>query len=222
MTRAAAVLATLLAAAAASAEIPRAVVVLETPVAPLPGHVPEAMPPRFVMLEDGQVFVGGTRGLATVKLTDRERKDLDRKLSDLRKHPALAGVVTIGPGTRSRRMVLRKGRPLEMKIEGDLEAAAPGLQAIAVAVRELESWHHPGLRPYAPAFLALSAREGTLPGGCRRWTREESLADAVFAPKVVTAADFSRWPTGATPASVCAGDKRYVVTLRPLLPGETP
>jgi hypothetical protein len=222
VTRAAAVLALLGAAASAAAEIPRAVVVLETPAAPLPGHAPEATPPRFVMLEDGQVFVGGTRGLATVKLTDRERKDLDKKLADLRKNPALAGVVTVGPGTQTRRMVLRKGRPLEMKIEGDVAAAAPGLQALAAAIRDLEAWHHPGLRPYTPAFLALSAREGQLAGGCRRWTREDSLADAVFAPRVVTAADFPTWPTGATPASVCAGDKRYVVTLRPLLPGETP
>ena len=222
MTRAALAAAVLAAAGAASAEIPRAVVVLHTPTAVRPGHVPEAMPPRFVMLEDGQVFVGGTSTLAAVRLSDRERKDLDRKLSDLRKNPALAGVVTVGPGTQSRRMLLRKGRPLDMTIEGDLAAAAPGLQPLAAAIRELETYHHPGLRPYVPAFYALSAREGSLPGGCRRWTRPDSLADAVFAPRTVTAADYPTWPTGAAPSSVCAGDKRYVVTLRPLLPGETP
>jgi hypothetical protein len=44
----------------------------------------------------------------------------------------------------------------------------------------------------------------------------------VFAPRILTAADFATWPTGAAPASVCAGDKSYVVTLRPLLPGEKP
>ena len=38
----------------------------------------------------------------------------------------------------------------------------------------------------------------------------------------VAAADAIGWPTGALPASVCAGDKRFVVTLRPLLPGERP
>ena len=197
-------------------------VVLESPVAPLPGQVADAAPPRFVLLEDGQVFVGGTHGLATTKLDGREMKDLDRRLSDLRKHPALAGVVTIGPGTAVRRLILRKGRPLEAKIEGDLAAAAPGLKPLADMVRELETYHHPGLRPYAPAFFALSAREGTLPGGCRKWLKFESLDDAVFAPRVVTAADYPTWPTGAAPAAVCAGDKRYVVTLRPLLPGETP
>ena len=222
MTRAALVLAFCASAVPAWAEIPNAVVVLETPTAVLPGHVPEAMPPRFVMLEDGQVFVGGTRSLATVRLSDRERKDLDRRLSELRKHPALAGVVTVGPGAQTRRMVLRKGRPLEMKIEGDVAAAAPGLQALASAIRDLETYDHPGLRPYVPAFYALSAREGQLPGGCRRWTRPESLVDAVFAPRTVQASEFPTWPTGAAPAAVCAGDKRYVITLRPLLPGETP
>jgi hypothetical protein len=44
----------------------------------------------------------------------------------------------------------------------------------------------------------------------------------VFAAQAVPAADFASWPTGAAPASVCAGDKKYVVTLRPLLPGEKP
>jgi len=212
----------LLAAAPAAAEIPRAVVILESPIAPLPGQAPEAAPPRFVLLEDGQVFVGGTHGLATAKLTSAEMKDFDRRLSELRKNPALAGVITIGPGTAVRRLILRKGRPLEAKIEGDLDAATPGLKPLADMVRALETFHHPGLRPYTPTFFALSARDGTLPGGCRKWIKFESLEDAKFAPRVVTASEYPTWPTGVAPASVCAGDKRYVVTLRPLLPGETP
>jgi hypothetical protein len=211
-----------LAASAGASEIPRAVVVLESTAAPLPGEVPEAMPPRFVLLEDGQVYVGGTHGMFTARLPGREFKDLDRRLSEVRKMPALAGVVTVGPGTAVRRMLLRKGRPLEMKIEGDLEQAPLGLQPLAALVRDLERFQHPALRPYAPATLALQAKEGTLPGGCRRWTRPEPLEDAVFAPKVVPAGDYETWPKGGVPASVCAGDKRYVVTLRPLLPGEKP
>ena len=217
-----AILLVLLAAAPAAAEIPRALVVLESPIAPFPGQVPEAAPPRFVLLEDGQVFVGGTHGLVTAKLTSPELKDFDRRLAELRKNPALAGVVTIGPGAAVRRLILRKGRPLDAKIEGDLDAATPALKPLADMVRALETYHHPGLRPYTPAFYALSAREETLPGGCRKWLKFESLDDAKFAPRVVTAADYPTWPTGAAPASVCAGEKRYVVTLRPLLPGETP
>ena len=97
-------------AASAAAEIPRAVVVLEAGTAPLPGQVADAAPPRFVLLEDGQVFVGGTHGLVTTHLAGRELKDLERRLSDVRKLPSLAGVVTVGPGMAVRRLLLRKGR----------------------------------------------------------------------------------------------------------------
>jgi hypothetical protein len=117
-----AVLAMAMAASAAAAEIPRAVVVLESGTAPLPGQVAEAAPPRFVLLEDGQVFVGGTHGLFTTRLAGRELKDLDRRLSEIRKLPSLAGVVTVGPGKAVRHLLLRKGRPLDMTIEGDLAA----------------------------------------------------------------------------------------------------
>src|SRR5688572_27889459 len=210
--RLAPVLAMCAAAAAHAAEIPRAVAVLESRAAALPDHSPESAPPRFVLLEDGQVFVGGTHGLATARLAGREAKDLERRLSDIRKLPALAGVVTVGPGTAVRRLQLRKGRPLDIRIEGDLAAATPALEPLASLVLDLERFHHPALRPYAPAQLALSAREASLPGGCRKWTRPEPLADSVFAPRAVAAADFASWPTGAAPASVCAGDKKYVVT----------
>ena len=44
----------------------------------------------------------------------------------------------------------------------------------------------------------------------------------LVAPRVVKAEAAATWPTGAVAASVCAGDKRYAVTLRPLLPGEKP
>ena len=210
------------AAAAQAGEIPRAVAVLESDAATLPDHVAESAPPRFVLLEDGTVFAGGTHGLATARLAGRDQKDLERRLSDIRKLPALAGVITVGPGKAVRRLKLRKGRPLDIRIEGDLTAAPPALQPLAALVLDLERYHHHSLRPYVPTHLALSAREGSLAGGCRRWTRPEPLADSVFAPSAVAAADFPSWPRGAAPASVCVGDKRYIVTLRPLLPGESP
>ena len=207
---------------AQAGEIPRAIVVLEAASVPLPDQVLEAAPPRFVLLEDGQVFVGGTTSVVTARLTGRDQKDLERRLSDIRKLPALAGVVTVGPGTAVRRLLLRKGKPMDVRVEGDLAAATPALEPLADLVLDLERFHHPSLRPYAPTQLALQAREGSLPGGCRRWTRPEPLADSVFAPRAVNAADFETWPKGASPASVCVGDKKYVVTLRPLLPGENP
>ncbi|MFS8068621.1 MAG: hypothetical protein ACMG6S_19865 [Byssovorax sp.] len=206
----------------AAAEIPKAVVILESRSAALPGQVPEAAPPRFVLLEDGQVYVGGTHDLVTARLAGRDLKDLERRISDVRKLPAIAGVITVGPGTAVRRLYLGKGRALDIRIEGDLHAAPPALRPLADLVLDLERFHHPALRPYAPAQLALHAEEGSLPGGCRPWNRPEPIEGSVFAPQVVNAADFAAWPTGAAPASVCAGDRRFVVTLRPLLPGEKP
>jgi hypothetical protein len=51
----------------------------------------------------------------------------------------------------------------------------------------------------------------------------EPLAQSVFAPREVPARGHGDWPTGAVPASVCTDDgKHYVVTFRPLLPGERP
>ena len=47
-------------------------------------------------------------------------------------------------------------------------------------------------------------------------------AEAVAAPRGVPAAAAADWPTGGAVASVCAGEKHYLVSLRPLLPGEKP
>ena len=184
----------------------------------------EAAPPRFVLLEDGQVFVGGTHGARRrARLAGREQKDLERRLSDIRKLPALAGVVTVGPGTAVRRLHLAQGTRRSTSASKAISAAAtPALQPLAALVLDLERFHHPALRPYAPAQFALSAREGSLPGGCRRGRGRSRSPTACSRRQAVNAADFETWPKGASPASVCAGDKKYVVTLRPLLPGENP
>lgn len=217
------VVALALAPGAEASDIPQAIVLLEDAAAGRAGQVVEAAPVRFALLEDGQLFVGGSSEILTAKLSARELKDFEKRLTEIRKHPALAGNVALGPGSAQRRLVLRKGgRPLEMVLTGDLESATPAMRGLADFVGQLGSYHHPGLRPYSASSLGLSAKEGVLPGGCRRWTHTEALKDAVFAPKVVSAAGLESWPRGANPAFVCAGDKRYVVTLRPLVPGERP
>ena len=81
---------------------------------------------------------------------------------------------------------------------------------------------HPSLTPYAPGELCRDGPRGTLVGGCRRWTFAFPIEQALDSAIAVAASDVVGWPTGGWPASVCVGDKRYVVTLRPLLPGETP
>jgi len=131
-------------------EIPEAVLVLESLTAALPDQFAESAPPRFVLLEDGTVFVGGTSQVLTGKLAGRDLKDLDRRLGEVRKLPGLAGTVTLGPGRGRFRMLLRKGRPLLMTIEGDPEQAAPPLAPLGALVRDLLRFDHPVLQGYEP------------------------------------------------------------------------
>jgi hypothetical protein len=203
--------------------LPQAVVILEVVEPMAPGLVAEAAPPRFVMLEDGQVFVGGTRGLAAVKLDAEARRALERRVADVRKLP-LAGTLSFGAGAQRYRLFLKKGRPIDMQISGDPAGAPAVVQPLAQLVRDLASWGHEGLRPYTPAGYWMSAREGSLAGGCRRWRGPDKVSDAVFAPRVVPALEIKEreWPTGAVAASLCEGEKRYIVTFRPMLPGEAP
>jgi hypothetical protein len=217
----AAALAALLAVPAA-AEIPNATVVLEVPVAVQPGDVPQAAPPRFVLMEDGTLYVGGTRDVRVGKLESAEVKDLERRIAEVRKLP-LTGVMTIGPGNERRRLFLKKGRPLDMTLSGDPSDPPASLRGLAALIADLARFSHPSLRQYEPSAFAMSAQEGALAGGCRPWTLPESLAESVFAPRVVPATGHGDWPTGSVPASVCLENgKHYVVTFRPLLPGERP
>jgi hypothetical protein len=205
-----------------AAEIPKALVVLERLSGPAPGGVGDGVPPRFVLLEDGQVFVGGSRELLTAKLAGGELKALERRISDVRKLPGLAGSLTLGPGETKHRLLLRRGRPIQMTLTGDPAQSPPALRALGDLLVDLPRFDTPGLRPYQPTHFAVSAREGTLAGGCREWPFPDPPDRLAFAPRVMAAADVRGWPSGSTPASVCANDKTYVVTLRPLLPGETP
>ena len=206
---------------ARAGEIPKSVVVLER-LAGTGGDVAEAAPPRFVLMEDGTVFVGGTSQVLTAKLAGADLRGLERRIADVRKLPSLAGTVTIGPGEARHRLLLRRGRPIQMTITGDPAQPAAGLAPLAALIVDLPRFDTPALKPYVPAQYAMSAREGTLAGGCRAWPFPDPPDRLGFAPRVVSAADVRGWPAGAAPASVCAGDKTYVVTLRPLLPGETP
>jgi hypothetical protein len=154
------------------------------------------------------------------RLESREVKALDKRLAEVRKLPGLAGSVSLGPGAQRFRLVLRKGRPLDMTLTGDPAQAVPAFKGLAVLVQDLLRFDHPSLRPYAPASYVLKAREGRLPGGCRSWPFPDP--PSTFVPKVVPAEEVVYWPKGAAPASVCLGDKAFIVALRPLLPGEQP
>jgi hypothetical protein len=233
---AAVVAATLLAAASplsAASEIPGAVIALET--APgTPGSDPSGAPPRFVLFKDGQVFVGGTARLEAGRLGKEETSAFLRRAEAVRKLPGLspdlergAPVSLGGDPARTLRLRLLDGKPLEVVATGD-PTAAPA--ALAPLLADLLQFHHPSLRPYAPTSYAMTVREARLVGGCRAWRFAFPIAEALASPRTVSAAEASGWPTGAFPASVCADDtgpstsasRRYLVTLRPLLPGEQP
>ncbi len=209
-------------APAPPAEIPNAVIVLET--APgTPGSDPASAPPRFVLLKDGQVFVGGTGRLESGRLEKAEVQGLRRRADALRKAAGRGGTLAFGGDDhRTARLRLPEDNPSEITLTGDPGAAPPALRSAGAFVSELLSFNHPSLSPYAPASYALRAREGRLVGGCRSWGFGFPIEETVAAPRVVPAAEAEGWPTGAWPASVCVGDKRYVVALRPLLPGERP
>ncbi len=221
----------LLASAAGAGEIPNAVLVLET--APgTPGSAPEGAPPRFVLLKDGQAFAGGTSRIETVRLEKAEAQALRRRADAARKSIGRTGrSVTLGTGGPVVRLRFGEEPPVEVSLGPDLPAGetaaalAPGEPAepVSALVAELLAFHHPGLVPYAPASYAMRLREGALAGGCRRWNFSFPLAASLGAERVVTAEQAQGWPTGALPASICGeGDKRYVLTLLPLLPGEQP
>ena len=214
------------ATAAVAGELPNALIVLEADPA-TPGSDPAAAPPRFALLKDGQVFVGGTSRLDAGRLEKGEAQALRRGADAVRKAAGKtagkAAALSLGGDDRHMlRLRLPEEEPREVTITGDPAAAPPALQAAATFVTQLLAFDHPSLAPYVPAGYALAVREGRLAGGCRSWRFPFAITDAVAAPRLVAAADAEGWPTGAWPASVCAGDKRYVVTLRPLLPGEQP
>jgi hypothetical protein len=211
---------TMLAASVALAEIEGALVVLET--APgTPGSEPWGAPPRFVLMKDGQVFVGGASHLETGRLEKaelqalRKRIDAARKVVDRGGHPSpnAEDAATV-------RVRFPEDGPTETALDpATASAAAPALVAL---VTDLLRYDHPSLVRYVPVSYSLVARERSLIGGCRPWTFAFPIERALAAPVNVPATDAIGWPTGAMPASVCVGDKRFVVTLRPLLPGEQP
>ena len=210
------------AAALHAGEIPGALIVLETS-AGSPGSDASAAPPRFVLLKDGQVFVGGSSLVETVRLDKSQAQALAKRAGALKKLPGLLAPVAFGGADeRTARLALFEGDPLEIATTGDPAGAPAALVPLATLVDELARFDHPGMRPYAPSSYALGVREARLVGGCRSWGFSVPFAEARSGRRAVPAQDAVSWPTGAMPASVCVDDRRYAVTLRPLLPGERP
>ena len=143
-----------------AAEIPGALIELfaSTPFAPLQSW--SAAPPRFVLMEDGQVFLGGSKEVLAGRLEKEEVKALESQLEAVRKMPGLASVVSFAEGDEpSFRLRVGKGKPLDVRATGDPRKAGPALRPLAAFLERLLRFDHPSLRPYAPASFALTARE---------------------------------------------------------------
>jgi hypothetical protein len=202
-------------------EIPDAEVVLEVTAPGRPGEVPEAAPPRFVLLKDRQVFVGGSSEVLTARLEKRDLDPIRKLVKKVRKQKGLPAAVTLGPGPVRYRLSLRDGKPLELLATGDPMQAPPSQRDLAQLLLALSDFDHPALRTYRPAGYEQRVLEGRLAGGCRAWDVGRPLPPpggvATVAAELVAG-----WPTGSHPASVCHAGRSLVVTLRPLLPGENP
>jgi len=195
---------------------------LEVALPESPGLVSDAAPKRFVLLEDGSVYVGGTQDVAAGRLEKGELKELGKRLDRVRKTPGLGSSVSFGEGGQRYRLLVTKGKPLDVVAAGEPASAPAALKPLASLLVDLASFQHPSLRPYRPASFALHAREAKLDGGCRSWSFPVPVERAVASPQPIPASEASGWPTGAQAASVCVNDRTYAVTLRPLLPWEHP
>jgi hypothetical protein len=185
------------------------------------GEIASGAPPRFALLEDGQVFVGGASRIASARLPGKDLKAVGRQLDRVRKLGNLPSPVVLGPGPQRFRLLQRKGQA-EVIAQGDPSRAAGTVKPLGVLIEMLLAFDHPALKVVTPESYLLSLQPGTLVGGCREWRLPVKPAELKKAPAVVPASAVVGWPTGGHAASVCDRNDRYTVTLRPLLPGETP
>jgi hypothetical protein len=204
------------------AEIPDVVLVLEAS-AGTPGAEKTGAPIRFALLKDGRVFVGGTSAIEAGQLDKREARTLRRRAEGLTRLAGFSETLALaGDASRTTRLRLLEGRRFDLSVTGDPDAARGALAPVAAFISDLMGFDHPSLRPFAATRYVLGVRQATLQGGCRSWSFPVPLGAALSGRDTVPAAETEGWPSGALPSSVCLGDRRYVVTLRPLLPGEQP
>jgi hypothetical protein len=193
---------------------------LEAALPESPDLIVEAAPTRFVLLEDGTVYVGGTQAIAEGRLEKLELKEIGKRLERIRKTPGLGASVSFGEGRQRHRLVVTKGKALDVVASGDPAAAPAALKPLASLVADLASFQHASLRPYRPVSYALRAREARLVGGCRTWSFPVPVERALAGAQPIPASEAAGWPTGAQASSVCVNDRHYAVTLKPLMPWE--
>ena len=130
------------------------------------GEVPSALPPRFVLLEDGQVFVGGTSQIAAGRLDKAELKDLEQRLALVRKLPGLAARDHVRDAATPRyRLQSLQEQARRRGDRGPRRGAARLAAAGRASPRPRRRSTTASLRPYEPASFLLLGRGGSARGG---------------------------------------------------------
>ncbi len=188
----------------------------------------DGVPPRFVLLTDGSVFVGGRREVLRGFLDKAEMQAISTRLDLAMKSVGRATPPTLvmgqGPGEGEGSAIFRfsvlLGTPLQVVVMGKVPpAGGPALLPLPDFIRRLAGFRHASLKPWDPAEFTMITRERTLPGGCRAAKGLPSLAQAASGEITVPEALTRSFPTGPDMAQVCEGPKRYTVVFRPLIPG---
>jgi hypothetical protein len=199
---------------------------------PLPGEMRltaresfDGVPPRFVLMTDGSVYVGGRREVLKGALSRPEMQDISTRLDQVLKSLGKSGpppTLAVGEGPAIFRLSVLLGTPFQTVIMGDLKTAmvAPSLEPLPDFVRRLANFRHPSLRPFDPPQFAMVVREKVVSGGCRSSKGLPALVPALSTETVVSETVTRGFPTGPDVAQVCDGLRRYTVVFRPLIPGE--
>jgi len=198
---------------------------------PLPGELVlnpresfEGVPPRFVLLTDGSVFVGGRRDVLRGQLTRDEMQTVATNLDGILKAVGPEGVppqLSLGEGPEIFRFSVLLGSPFRTVISGSLPVeTAPPVSPLADLIRGLAAFRHPSLRPFDPPAFAMRVKEQTLPGGCRPVGSLPPLQNAIASEVVVSEKAVRGFPTGAEMSQICDGARRFRVVFRPIIPGE--
>jgi len=187
----------------------------------------EGVPPRFVLLTDGSVFVGGRREVLRGFLDRTEMQAISTRLDLVRKSlgstgapPTLSMGESEGPATFRFSVLL--GAPMQTVVMGKVPSAVtPALLPLPDFVRRLAGFRHASLKPFDPAEYTMIVREKTLPGGCRTSKGLPSLAQAMSSSETRVSETLARgFPTGPDISQVCEGSRRFTVVFRPFIPGE--
>lgn len=185
----------------------------------------DGVPPRFVLLTDGSVFVGGRREVLRGFLDKTEMQAIATRLDLAMKSFGKAGppktlVIGEDEGPAIFRFSVLLGPPVQLVVMGKIPPeGGPALMPLPDFIRRLSGFRHPSLKPWDPAEFAMIVREQTLPGGCRGAKGLPSLARAVSGETTVPETVTRSFPTGPDMAQVCEGPKRYTIVFRPIIPG---